>query len=109
MNKDLKNLKNFTGGWLVGAFSPSLFSRSDIEVGVKHLKKGFIDKAHYHKKYVEYNMIIEGKLLLEDGQIAKPNDIFVYEPLEVSCCEALTDCVVLVIRDGSDPNDKYYA
>ena len=33
-------LKNFTKGWFVGNFDPSLIKTNDIEIGVKEYKSG---------------------------------------------------------------------
>ncbi len=99
-------LSNFPGGWLVGSFSPSLFSRGDIEVGVKILKAGFLDRAHYHKKSNEYNVLLSGSLL-HNGVVIEEGSIFIFRPGEVSKVSVLTDALILVIRDGSGIGDKY--
>lgn len=101
------NLNTFIGGWLVGDFSPALFKRTDIEVGIKKLDKGFVDKAHWHEKSTEYNFIIAGRMRLETGQTVKEGEAFSYKPNEVSECAALEDTIILVIRDASVSNDKY--
>jgi hypothetical protein len=36
-----------------------------------------------------------------------PNDIFILYPYEVSIAEFLTDVTIVIIRDNSDPKDKY--
>jgi len=99
-------LSDFLGGWLVGAFSPSLFSRGDIEVGVKTLKVGFVDEAHYHKNSSEYNVLLKGTLL-QDGVVIEEGSIFIFRPGEVSRVSAIADSLILVIRDGSGVRDKY--
>jgi hypothetical protein len=99
-------LSDFPGGWLVGSFSPALFSRGDIEVGVKTLKAGFVDGAHYHKKSNEYNLLLRGSLS-QNGVVIEEGSIFVFGPCEVSKVSALTDALILVIRDGSGIGDKY--
>ena len=40
-------------------------------------------------------------MVLSDG------DIFVYEPHETAKVEFLEDTVLVVVRNGSFPNDKY--
>lgn len=109
MAKSDLSLNDFIGGWLVGNFEPSLFKRDDIEVGLKQLKRGFVDEAHFHKKSSEFNVLISGRLKLETGEEIEAGNFFIYKPNEVARCEALSDCMILVIRDGSDPNDKYEA
>jgi len=33
-------LKNFTRGWFIGNFKPTLFSTKDFEIAIKQYKKG---------------------------------------------------------------------
>ena len=100
------NLDDFLGGWLVGDFSPALLQRDDIEVGVKRLEAGFIDDAHYHLNSSEYNVLLEGTLS-HNRTVIKKGSIFVFRPGEIAKVEALTDSLILVIRDGSGVNDKH--
>lgn len=110
MKNDNMDLKHYTGGWLVGDFEPSIFRRKDIEVGVKILPLGFRDKAHYHLESTEYNFILNGKLETETGELVEKGGCFIYRPGEVSRTSVLEDnTVVLVIRDGSNVDDKYDA
>ena len=108
MPKNMNDVKlsDFLGGWLVGSFSPSLFSRDDIEVGVKTLTLGFVDEAHYHKESNEYNVLLRGSLL-QNGVVIKEGSIFIFRPGEISKVSAITDSLILVIRDGSGVGDKY--
>ena len=48
----------------------------------------------------------KGKLKL-NGEIFEPGDIFILYPYEVSQVEYLTDVELTVVRNISDPNDKY--
>ncbi len=105
-NMNEAKLSDFLGGWLVGSFSPALFSRSDIEVGVKNLSAGFVDEPHYHIKSSEYNVLLKGSLL-QNGVVIEEGSIFIFRPGEVSKVSALTDALILVIRDGSGVGDKY--
>ena len=107
MKREDLSLDTFIGGWLVGDFVPAIFKRDDIEVGIKQLKKGFVDEAHWHEKTIEYNFLISGCIRLETGEELKSGEAFVYQKKEVSKCEAKEDCIILVIRDGSSKNDKF--
>lgn len=42
-------LTDMTKGWFIGAFEPTLFNTTDVEVGVKKYKAGDYEEAHYHK------------------------------------------------------------
>ncbi len=106
MKRDDLSLSSFKGGWLVGDFDPAIFKRKDVEVGLKHLRKGFLDTAHYHQHAVEFNFVVSGSLLLETGDVVTAGECFVYEKYEVSRCTVLEDSIVLIVRDSSDPLDK---
>jgi len=98
-------LNDFFKGWLVGRFSPALFE-SDIEVGIARHTAGEYHQDHFHKKCTEYNIVVEGQVKIND-EIFGPDDIFILHPYEVSIAEFLTDVTVVIIRDRSDPADKY--
>jgi len=103
------NFLNFKGGWLVGDFEPSLFKRKNIEVGVHHIKKGYISDGHFHLSSNEYNLLIKGSVINTiTKQIYQEGEIIVFEPEDRSNLEFLKDTSILVIRDSSDPNDKYF-
>lgn len=98
---------DFTGGWLVGDFAPSLIRTSAVEVGIKYLSQGFVDLAHYHLKFTEFNVVVYGEIELESGLIVGEGQLFIYKPGQVSQTHVRKDSCVLVIRDGSCAEDKY--
>ena len=49
-------------GWFVGRFTPTVLSTNDVEVAVKHYKKGDYESAHYHKIATEVTVIISGRV-----------------------------------------------
>ena len=55
-------LKNFTKGWVVGNFEPSLLKTDDFEVAVKYYKAGDYEEKHYHKVATEITIISEGSV-----------------------------------------------
>lgn len=99
------SLDNFKNGWIVGNFQPSIL-KGDFEVGLHRHKKGEHHQDHFHKKSTEINLVVSGEISINNC-FFKKNDIFVLEPYEVSQVEYLTDVEILVIRDMSDPTDKY--
>ena len=102
----LDRIENFKRGWFIGNFEPSLL-KTNFEVGLQQSKKGQTHDNHFHKLSTEYNLVISGEIKLND-KILKKGDIFIIEPYEVSHdVEYLTDTEILVIRDMSDPKDKY--
>lgn len=100
------NLKNFTKGWLVGDFTPSIFQTKDIEIAIKKYKKGDKEKKHYHKIAIEYTTVLSGKIKMID-QIFNPDDIVVVDKNIENEFECLEDCILLVIKTPSVIGDKY--
>jgi quercetin dioxygenase-like cupin family protein len=101
----IDHIDNFTKGWFVGNFDPSLL-KANFEVGLHQHKAGEFHQDHFHKLGTEINVMVEGRILI-NGKTFGPGDIFVFEPYEVSQVRYLTDVKLIVVRDISDPNDKY--
>lgn len=102
----LNNLNDFFRGWIVGNFNPSLIKTNDFEIGIKRYKKGDIEPSHYHKEAIEYTIIIEGLVKMNDN-IYKKDDIIQVNKFESILFECLEDCVTVVIKTPSVLNDKY--
>jgi len=103
---DIVKLSTLTRGWFVGSFEPTAFKTDKFEVGYHKYKKGQKWSKHYHKLTTEVNYIIKGKMTI-NGQLLKKGDVFIIHPNEVVDPEYLTDCELIITRDGSFPNDKY--
>lgn len=101
----ISHIDQFTKGWFVGNFDPSLL-KANFEVGYHRHTAGEFHQDHFHKQGTEINVIIEGQIKI-NNQIFGPGDIFVLEPYEVSQAEFLTDVKLIIVRNISDPNDKY--
>lgn len=101
-------LSEMTRGWFIGNFDPAVLKTRGFEVGILTHKKGEEWPAHYHKKSTEINVLLSGKMTVQ-GRTIFPNDIFVFEPYEVSDPIFLEDCKVLCVKTPSNPNDKYEA
>jgi hypothetical protein len=99
------NLNDFVNGWVVGNFEPSIF-KENFEVGIARHCRGDHHQDHFHKKSTEINIVLEGRIKIND-QIFAANDIFVLYPYEISQVQYLTDVALVVIRNKSDPNDKF--
>lgn len=98
-------IEDFFKGWFVGNFEPSLLRRN-FEVGFHQHKAGEQHQDHFHKRSTEINLVVEGEIKI-NGRIFVTGDIFVLEPYEISQCEYLTDVKLVVVRNGSDPTDKF--
>lgn len=100
------HIDDFKRGWFIGNFEPSLL-KGNFEVGLHRNKKGDIQSSHFHKKSTEYNLVISGEIKINDV-VYKKGDIFIIEPYTVANdIECLTDNEILIVRDISDPEDKY--
>ncbi len=102
----ITKLEDMKGGWFVGNFEPTAFKTDKFEVGYHFYKKGQDWDTHYHKKTTEINYIIRGEMIIK-GELLKQGDVFIIEPNEVVDPEYLTDCELIISRDGSIPGDKY--
>jgi hypothetical protein len=100
-------LKDFTGGWFVGNFDPSILKTENVEVSVKHYKAGFADQPHIHKLAEEITVIISGNVNI-DGVVYGANDILLIQPNEAINFVALTDLVTCVVKIPSIKGDKYF-
>ena len=68
-------------------------------------KKGEVWDVHYHKHMKEVNLIVKGKMILNDTELNE-NDIFVIDKEEIACPIFLEDCHILVVKIQSVPGDK---
>jgi len=100
-----KNLSDFTRGWVVGDFKPSLFQSKDVEIGLHYYREGEDHPAHYHREVTEYNVVISGVATV-NGATFVASDIFIIEKGEVTEIEFLTDTYILCIKTPSVPGDK---
>ena len=101
-NYKLKDMKN---GWLVGDFLPSVLKTSEFEVGILRHPKNQKWPAHYHNKITEINVLLKGKMIINDKLIHE-KDIFVLEPKEIAKPVFLEDCEILCIKIPSIIGDK---
>lgn len=100
------SLTDFKGGWFIGNFEPSILKTSNFELGIHRYTAGFEGNPHYHTMSTEYNVIITGKVTIDDIELG-PGGIFVYEPYDVSNCQFIEDTILVVARDSSNPKDKF--
>lgn len=101
-----KNLEDFTRGWIIGDFEPSILRNSMFEIAVQEYNAGDKEKNHYHKIATEYNLILDGEVLFNDEKFIK-NEICIIESGDKTLFQAVTDARVLVIKHPSIKDDKY--
>lgn len=101
-----ENLNNFTRGWFIGNFEPSLFKTNDVEVAIKKYKKGDHEDRHYHKISTEYTVVISGKILMNNQEYLA-DDLIMISPNEDTDFICLEDAVTVVVKLPGANNDKY--
>ena len=100
------SLNDFTKGWIVGDFSPSLHKNPHVEVSVKKFKAGDVEKSHMQKISTEITIIVTGTIRLGDNYFLQ-NDVVDIPPLEFADFEAITDCDLVCIKFPSIASDKF--
>jgi quercetin dioxygenase-like cupin family protein len=101
-----KCLNNFTGGWFLGDFEPTLLSNAAFEVSVKYYRKGDNEPSHYHKLATEWTVITAGEVEM-NGLRYSPGDIIEVAPGEITQFTAITDATTTVVKVPSIKGDKY--
>lgn len=103
---EIKSFEDMIGGWFIGNFEPSAYKTDQFEVCYKVHPKGEKWDAHYHKRATEINLLISGKMKIND-KVIKAGSIFTIEPYYISAPEFLEDCALVVVKTVSDTQDKY--
>lgn len=100
------DIEQFTRGWLIGNFTPSIEKNVNAEIGyLKHEKESQWD-YHYHKESIEINIIIKGEELI-NNVLYKENDLFIIDKNNIACPIFLNDCELICIKLPSVLKDKY--
>ena len=99
-------LSDYTRGWVIGDFEPSVLRTKDFEVAVLTHKQGEQWPAHYHKEGIEYNILISGKMVIQGTEL-NAGDVFVLDRYEVADPVFLEDCKVVCVKTPSIPSDKF--
>jgi len=100
------NLKDFTKGWIVGNFTPTLLDTNDFEVAIKRYNIGDYEQVHHHKISTEITVVVEGEVEMNGTKYIK-DDIITIQPNESTDFKCITDVVTVVIKTPSVNNDKY--
>jgi hypothetical protein len=104
----LAKLSDFTNGWFIGNFEPSLIKTPAFEVAIHHYHKDYIGQSHFHRLAGEANVVISGRLSANGVELG-PGDIFYFHPEEISSVKFLADTTLVIIKIPSIPGDKYEA
>jgi mannose-6-phosphate isomerase-like protein (cupin superfamily) len=99
-------LNQFTKGWFVGNFSPTLLSTDEVEVAVKRYRAGEGEATHFHKVATELTLVVSGRVRMS-GEEFGPDDIIKIEPGHATDFMPLTDATTVVVKVPCVSGDKY--
>lgn len=94
-------------GWFIGDFPEAVIKTKNFEVCYQCNKAGNQDTPHYHKIVTEVQLIIKGRIVINDIEFGA-GDIYVSDPGEHYRAYYLEDTEVVAIKFPSIPGDKYY-
>jgi len=98
-------IEDFTGGWVIGDFTPNLFQNVHVEVGVKYFELGSTEPMHAQILATEITIIHNGRVRIGD-LILESGEVLVILPGEFADFEALTSGSLTCIKFPSIPSDK---
>ena len=104
MNK--YNLSQFTRGWMVGDFSPSIIRTKDFEFMVRSYKAGENEARHVHKVADEITVVVSGKFHM-NGEDLVAGDVIHLSPGDSADFACIEDGSTAVIKTPSVMGDKY--
>ena len=102
------DLSDFTKGWFVGNFEPTVIQSKDFEVAVKSYKAGESEEAHFHHVAIELTVIVSGRVRMMEREWTA-GSIIVIEPDEITDFHVIEDSVIVVVKIPSACGDKFPA
>lgn len=99
-------LNQFTKGWIVGDFSPSIIRTKDFEFMVRSYKPGDSETTHVHKIADEITVIVNGVFLMNGNELTA-GDIIHLSPGDSTDFKCLEGGSTAVIKTPSVIGDKY--
>lgn len=103
---EISQLTTMTGGWFVGAFTPTALTTDAAEVAVKSYAAGDSEPRHHHRVATEATLILSGTARFNDTSVGA-GQIATIAPGESVAFTAVTDVVTVVVKVPSAPDDKY--
>jgi len=103
---NITKITDYVRGWFIGDFEPTILRTKDFEVGLIRHKKGELWTSHYHKDSVEYNVLVTGKMIVQEQELSD-GDVFIFQKGEIADPVFLEDCTVVCVKVPSIPSDKF--
>lgn len=99
-------LADFTKGWFVGDFEPTLVPSSAVEVAVKHYRAGEHEEKHHHRVAEEVTVIVSGTVRMSGEEIGA-GEIIRIPAGAATDFTAVTDATTVVVKLPCVKGDKY--
>lgn len=104
---NIHSIDEFTKGWFVGNFEPSLIKNDNFEVSVKWFNAGEVEPNHAQIVATEITVVIAGEIEL-GGRTFVARDVISIPPGEFATFRAITDSVLVCVKSPSLPSDKIF-
>ena len=96
---------DYTRGWFIGDFEPSLVRLQDFETCYKSFGAGEREPTAVQLKATELTLVVHGEAQI-NGVTLKEGDLCLVLPGETADFFAVTDCKVVGIKFPSIADDK---
>lgn len=103
---NILRLEQFTKGWVVGDFEPSIIRTKDFEVSVRSYEAGDSETEHVHKVATEITIITSGVFEM-NGKKLVTGDVVVLEPGQSAWFKCIESGSNTIIKTPSVIGDKY--
>ena len=98
-------MADYTRGWFVGDFDPSIVKLQEFEACYKSFSAGDKESTAVQLKATELTLVVIGEAQI-NGVTLKEGDLCLVFPGESADFFSVTDCKVVGIKFPSLPNDK---
>ena len=92
-------------GWFIGDFEPSLLKNTGVELGYLTFKKGEKIDFHYHEHCKEINLLVKGKMIV-NNKVINEGDIFIFDEMVPTLPIYLEDTSLIVFKNKHSNKDK---
>jgi mannose-6-phosphate isomerase-like protein (cupin superfamily) len=99
-------LDQFSKGWFVGRFAPTLLATEAVEVAIKSYRAGEHETAHHHRVSTEITAVVSGRVRMS-GEEFGAGEIVRIAPGQSTDFTALTEATTVVVKVPSVAGDKY--
>lgn len=98
-------IEEFTKGWVLGDFEPTIYKTNQIEVGMKNFLPNETEPSHFQNIATEITIVVSGTIEI-NGFIYTDGDIILIEPGEVANFKSISSSKLVCIKYPSIPADK---